>query len=523
MFRFIKKLLGSPVQAAAQVQPMSSPATSAASGTRQPLPAPAVRTLARLALPLNAILAQLPGDLQARVNQSYATQVDVLLATEKILPQLARGSVKLSFGELRRAAPPGTFSDQDDLDQVLVELPLSEILSRLDPALLARRPPQKKVEPPAGIAGPFGAKGQGLVIGAPPSQPFTAPTQAPAAPRPRPALQPAPEPVQAPAAIPAPAALRDLAVSPAAAPREPSAPVAAPTVAREPDYLMVVLGELSQTWPEGVRQEILQLNLSGAIVALPMDVLANELKHGKVTFTWKLLRSMIKPLPVAAAASVHDGIVLDLPLKIIAPLFLARQRASKSAVKVPLAQDIPDLFSSSLAQPAATSAPQFIPAKPAPTRREEETNYYIWGDDADKPVDLASVSKPAAAPAPPATDFLKRFPTPNEIVRKAAALEGVAGTLIALADGLLVAKELPPDMNGETLAAFLPQIFGRTSQSARELKMGELNNLNFTVGNTPWKIFRVGGMYFAAFGRAGEPLPTAQLVTIVGELDRKTK
>jgi len=51
--------------------------------------------------------------------------------------------------------------------------------------------------------------------------------------------------------------------------------------------------------------------------------------------------------------------------------------------------------------------------------------------------------------------------------------------------------------------------------------MGGLNNLNFTVGNVPWKIFRVNGVYFAAFGHAGEQLPTAQLAQLAGELDRK--
>ena len=52
--------------------------------------------------------------------------------------------------------------------------------------------------------------------------------------------------------------------------------------------------------------------------------------------------------------------------------------------------------------------------------------------------------------------------------------------------------------------------------------MGELNNLNFTVGNVPWKIFRVNAIYFAAFGRAGEALPTAPLTALAALLDRKS-
>ncbi len=53
--------------------------------------------------------------------------------------------------------------------------------------------------------------------------------------------------------------------------------------------------------------------------------------------------------------------------------------------------------------------------------------------------------------------------------------------------------------------------------------MGELNNVSFTVGNVPWKIFRVNAIFFAAFGRAAQPMPTAQLASLAAELDRKSK
>ena len=88
---------------------------------------------------------------------------------------------------------------------------------------------------------------------------------------------------------------------------------------------------------------------------------------------------------------------------------------------------------------------------------------------------------------------------------------------------LMVASRIPADLNADTIAAFLPQIFGKVSASTKELRMGELNNLNFTVGNVPWKIFRVNAIFFAAFGRAGEPLPTTQLAALAAELDHKPK
>jgi len=160
-------------------------------------------------------------------------------------------------------------------------------------------------------------------------------------------------------------------------------------------------------------------------------------------------------------------------------------------------------------------------ARPAEVRRPD-TNFYTWVESdttslAARPSET-EFKPPAAAPS---TDFSSRRAPPDEIVSHAMKLPGVAGALVALPDGLMVASQIPAGLNADTLAAFLPQIYGRVSQSTKELRMGELNNLNFTVGNVPWKIFRIHGVYFAAFGHAGDPLPTAQLALLAAELDRK--
>jgi predicted regulator of Ras-like GTPase activity (Roadblock/LC7/MglB family) len=305
--------------------------------------------------------------------------------------------------------------------------------------------------------------------------------------------------------------------------------------APEPATILAPLAALSEGWPETLRMEIAQLTLTNAQVALPLNLIEPALKRGRVTFTWRNLRSWIKSVP--PASSIHDGLELELPLKVIAPLFLARQKAAINTAKphqsAPLPTEIPNLFFGfpqpqppyEIPEPPA-KAPlpddaHFAP-KPAEAQRSD-TNYYIWVES-----DTTSV---AARPSEtefnrtpmPATDFSSRFATPKEVVARAMALKGVAGALVALPDGLMVSSQIPSDLNADTLAAFLPQIYGRVSQCTKELRMGGLNNLNFTVGNVPWKIFRVNGVYFAAFGRAGEQLPTAQLVQLAGELDRKTQ
>ena len=147
-----------------------------------------------------------------------------------------------------------------------------------------------------------------------------------------------------------------------------------------------------------------------------------------------------------------------------------------------------------------------------------DSNYYIWGDDTEIFQADETEYKQSQRPS---TDFTSRYATPKEIVERAMELPGVMGVLVALPDGLRVASQVPPEFNADTLAAFLPQIFDRVSQSTKELRMGALNNFNFTVGNVPWRIFRVNAVYFAAFGCAGEALPSAQLAALAAELDRK--
>jgi len=328
---------------------------------------------------------------------------------------------------------------------------------------------------------------------------------------------------------------------PHAAPMMPAAPAAAEVL------LSVPLAALSDSWPEVLRGEILQLNLSEAHLALPVRFVEPALRQGKVVFSWKVLRSWIRPATLPTV-SAHDGMMLELPLRVIAPLFIARQKqAAKGQQKVQVDENIPNLFfgfpqgesaaaaiaPAPVAPPPAAPAPAMAPAPsmaPAPAAEVEEgmyspgkptgtmdTNFYVWNESSDAP----QVDESAAKRTSPGTDFLTRYATPNEVVSRAAALDGVVGALVALPDGLMVASKLSPDLNGDTLAAFLPQIFGKVSQCTKELRMGELNNLHFTVGNVPWKIFRVNAIFFAAFGQAGRPLPTAQLAALAGELDRK--
>ncbi len=664
-------------------------------------PAPAARGAAapsNIGVPLKSIIGRLPADLMQRVRQIDVGEAEIQVPTQKVLSQISTGAVKISFGELRQLAPAGTFTAENDRDRTPVELPLYEILSRLNPGLLMRRPAQRHVDVPAEVVGPFGGQSKVRIS----STPVTAPPPGkPAAPTPAPAPMPtvraqpsvplpsraqpavispmpqtaapsapavprgipgpsAPKPVFArirPGTTPTlPAAAKPVApISPIApaAPAEPVAPAVpveepesiesdmpvfnrinpapvappsmppvvtpiapdpapkpsgdtdiiqmpdnfrsvtpaapitpiAPEPVAEPEpikfsapvqrsvapapavpvssgetrFITVAVAELVGSWPEAVRNEINAQNLTGSWIGLPMGAVEGVIKTGKISFPWKALRSWIKP-PIPATPSPYDTTMLELPLKVITPLFLAELKSTRAQKKLAVDEGIPDLFFNSqppvdashlpvapatpvqaapmaprsLPLPAPAPAPAPVPqlpiSNPAPafpasaeSARPSDTNYFVWkegaAEDQVEPREMF-VKKGTNTPS---TAFLNRYATPNEIVSRTAGLDGVDGALIALPDGLLVASKIPSNMNADTIAAFLPQIFGRVSQCTRELRLGELNNLNFTVGNIPWKIFRVGSIYFAAFGRPGVPLPTAQLVGLAAELDRKAK
>jgi len=656
--------------------------------------APAI-TSGTLGLSLRAVMGRLPPDLMERVRQIDVGEAEVFVSMQKVLSQLPQGSVKISFGELRQAAPPGTFSSENDRDRFLVDLPLQEILVRLGANGLGRRTAQKRIEVPAEVQGPFGGQNRVTISEAPLKAPIPAkqtpaavpeesgfrrintptapptPVYSPIAPstlpptkvtplplpgspvfnrvnQPAPAAsvkpayvpdepifkratpaapsyppaQPSEEPifrrnngpVHAPAPTPeaepeepifkranpptAPVVSPIVPASPQAIPfgdpapipgpslrtfsppMTPPAPVALPTPEAEPQpirfnpsfappsatppaprpapvppapretiFMTVPLADLAEPWPEPVKQEVIALGLLGASVALPQGMIESAIKQGKVLFPWKVVRSWIKPPVSPNHVSPEDGTPVELPLKVVTPAFLSSLRAVRPQKKVSLDSNIPNLFSGTAgaeapAVPATSAPPMSIPAATprhvvplpapvvvplpvqpppahAPAPSQTDTNYYVFKDNG---ATASEEAPPVIKKGPsPGTSFLQRYATPNEIVAKAASLNGVGGALIALPDGLLVASKIPADMNADTLAAFLPQIFGRVSQSTRELRMGDLNNLNFTVGLIPWKIFRVGAIYFAAFGIAGQALPTAQLAGIAAELDRKAK
>lgn len=561
----------------------------------------------QIGIPLAAVVNALPMDLKAKLIETPSPEKMIFLQVETAINQLAFGAVKITFGELRQLAP-GTFVNGANslYDNRQINLPLNEILTRINPALLARRPAVQKVEVAEDIAGPFGGHGRGVtftahplkasassaatparsgapVLPTPPVRqtkpvspvnfaPPAAPPAAPAAPAPAPSPAP-PAPTSLPKSEPIAFSPRQAAPMVAPVPfAEPSKPVLngnngngngngkgngsptlppfkftaapvpppaapVPPLEAQPTF-SVTLKELAENWPNEIIGEIFQAGLANVSVPLPLGLVEPGLKRGRVTMTWKDLRRLINP---NSPASPGDDLELSLALKVIAPAFLAAQKKllARSQPKIAVSEEIPNLFFG-FPQPetAAPPAPPAFRPNPLPPTRNPLAETSIpaannpQNPNSQKVADTNLFSLNGAASDDsnlfqrtpvPATDFLSRQMQPKDVVEQALALPGVAGAVVALADGLRVAGQVPAEFNADTVAAFLPQIYERVNQSTRELRMGQLNNVSFTVGNVPWKIFRVNSIYFATFGRAGETFPKSQLALLAAGLDRKPK
>lgn len=333
----------------------------------------------------------------------------------------------------------------------------------------------------------------------------------PGASAPQPAAA-APEPVSEPEEMPkikfnpglaaasvSPAVNKLVSKAPASGAVRPAA--AQLQVVKDDNYLGFSLREVTEGWEEKILAEIHQAGLENAQLELPVGEVDLAMRKGKIAFPWKTLRGWLEPSP--EGDSEHEGVEVTLPLKVVAPKFLALRKPKSGQRKAHVEESIPDLFSGG-PEPVPVAAP--APVAPVAAAEVEPA--------VAKPAKSGKASERKAAVAISAAN-------PNELVAKTAQLAGVTGALLAMNDGLVVASQLPKPLQGETVAAFLPQIFGRLNQFSTELKLGDLSSVMLVMDNCPWIIFRTGKVYFAVVGQSGEALPLPQLTAIVAEIKRQ--
>jgi predicted regulator of Ras-like GTPase activity (Roadblock/LC7/MglB family) len=464
-------------------------------------------------LSLRAILEKLPADLKSSVDQMPGSDVKVVLPVAAIMKQLPSGAVRMSLASLYRQAPSGTFRKTNVEDKRLVDVPLSEVFKTINPTALKRRDNQRRYDVPEDAVGLFDGDSSRNVSAPGQSSPAPAPAPAPKAKTP-----PTEQKLRMPAPTPtAPATYATNQSAPAPAASAPAAPREAATPLNLTSELSLLLVEVAAGWQEGYRNELSVLP-GDTRLSLPASEVGPLLQKGKVAFPWETLRRWLTP-PPSSALNIPDDTQLVLPLKIVAPAFVAATGAKKRASQGDAS--LPDFFGPSAGQtPAQKAAPAPAPAPVAPARTAAPA-------PAAKSLPPASVAAAAPASAPVITHDSAGAPAgrmpmtlrelfkmpdktdwpPNELVKLTCALPGVAGVVVALEEGLVVAQKLPDGFSADTFAAFMPQVFSRMDRYTGEMQLGETNDVTLNTESGAVRLFRNGKVFVAALGTSGEFLP----------------
>jgi predicted regulator of Ras-like GTPase activity (Roadblock/LC7/MglB family) len=522
-------------------------------------------------LSLAAIVARFPDELRSLLTSEPDAAATVALPIPTILKQLPSGSVKMSLASLHRQAhgvilplPPG--------DKRSVEVPLFEIFRHLRPDTLRRRADQRQLDVPDNGFNLFGdsrnpyaiapdSEGHAAAEPEPEAPPgpqvldltadmprvlkmddglraqFTNGASAEAAPvqdaretMPR-AISPPPDfSIPAPTPLPTLARTTPAPVAAAAAP----APASGSAPQSAGPALSMSLSSLTANWPEAIRAEIAALD-PATQVALPTQEVSAGLGKGRVSFSWKQIHSWLEPAP-AEPSAISGDTVLQLPLKIVAPLFLSSNKPASERKSFAVDESIPALFADARPPvekpieppPAAESAPVEEPAEQRPADPVAEPVPEAPAAETEPQQEQAPAPAPEQQKAPGTVgeifgDTQKQNWTPAELVAGTVKLSGVAGAIVALQEGLPVAASLPEGVKSDVVAAFLPQIFARLNQYAGEMRLGDVDDLLFTTHGAHCQIYRLGYIYFAVLGKAGEALPWHELSLITGELARHTQ
>ena len=304
----------------------------------------------------------------------------------------------------------------------------------------------------------------------------------------------------------------------------PAAPLPPPVDPHAGEFLSIPLAMVDESWLDAIKSEIAKSKISGLKLSLPYEEVSRGLKAGKLEYPWKQIRAWIQPALPPTLGSEHSEKPVTLPLKVVAPMFLGHFKPAKGGKKNQIAQDIPDLFSGGAATvPEIPPSPAPAASAPAPTAPVDPTG----GTPATTPAGSYSTTQFFRKPPTDIGELFgqpgKRQWSPQEIVQGTSRIRGVAGAVIAMQDGLLVAAHLQSPWRPEATAAFLPQIYSRLNQYLRELNTGDLANVTLSTPSGKLLVYSSGIIYFAVVIKPEESVPTAAIELIVMELGRHSK
>lgn len=453
---------------------------------------------------LRTVVKNLPSNLQVAIQTPPDAQMRAHIPLQTIASQLPRGAVNVTFAELRRGSPHGVFSSSPIFDKKRVKLPLEDILIYVKPS---RRPNQKQTELPDDIPPLFARNGKALLpdnqdgnTNGASSGPET--LAAPIPPTSEPESVESASPNQAaaedePLPIKFPYATEQATRDPEESPKPVFATLPDNDAARgEQQHIELALEAVSDVLPEPIQAEIAEAGIE-TVIEIPLAELAPMMARGRIVFAWKAMHRWIRPgLP----PTNHGDLEVQLPLKEIIPLFMAAHRPTRrDGIRTAIHSDIPEIFKGRGESPFKV------------VKSEEDTE-----EVASESIVSESESSDDVPSLDPQHTAGRR--DPKRFLEEAVALEGIDGVIFASHDGLVVSEHMPPHVDSSALAAFLPEMIGRTTDYLSKSHIGCPDWMILQVDGRMLQISKVGDLCLAVLGEVGKPLPRAKLREIMNRL-----
>lgn len=511
-----------------------------------------------ITLSLKTIILGLPENLRKAVVKLPGSDVLVKFSTGRILPQLSTGAVKITLRELKNASPTGIFISDSSLDNEIVYLPLEQIIPQTIP-FLKKKPDQKFLEISEEIPDVFGPKGRLITEDKVPTKEHRKVARVEEKEMSIPGAG-SPEKVTS-----LPMEREGGSVKLGEGVKESvkvQAPITTPLVSQPvggENYLSIEIKSVATGWEESIRKKFEEFKVLERKLYIPINELEPQMKRGKIVFSWRQLSAWIIPSPPPEFLDPNTN--LELPIAMIAPIFLQRLKRNQPQKRLQVEEDIPDLFKPALGQtqsmpaaPVVTDVPKpaevetalkspeikesvpkvevKMPAipltiKPSPVPPKPEiklpsTSEQVLPKRETKPAEVSTVVSKQEGLKPKSLGEVFGKPdkpmwSPNEVIQNTLSLPGVTGAMIVLKDGLPVVSKLPPGIKPEALAGFIPEMFNKVSQYTDDLKLGEIKSVSIVCEDYSVVACKSGNIYFVVTGEKDTPCPQTGILQFIAD------
>jgi len=409
-------------------------------------------TSQRLSLPLEPIVQKFPEYLKQALSSLPSPNQTIDLALEELPEQLKRGSVRVTFGEIRKALPSAFVEVNQDFDRLFINLPIGLIVPHVK---LDRRSNRREMTVPEEGVADFDLQRQPKAA-APVPPPLSVATPSP------------PEPVVHPLDPPALRLAADDA-SPLSAPL-PEAPLSDASSAADGSLVRVTVSEIEDFLSGDAMAEVSAHELEGRGIHIPSSVLGAMHERGRILLDWGQLLQWMRP---AGPSSAVPHFAIEIPLPLIAPRLHEVLGTVASAEEPP-----PELDASIL---------------------EIDIDDLAVGPDPEEASFEFDLSR---------ADFSNEQEQwqPAAVAARLREIEGVEGVVVASRDGLVVASDVSSEIDATVMAAFMPDISVRTTVYVTEMNLPSPDFMEITLGSQRLLLATAGDLFLGIL--TGGPSPT---------------